>query len=297
MKIRQCRVCGEREHITYPCESGYVCKRCLDRGRKGRDVTTRAARSTRFGMEQQSVAKRCELHGDNKSAVTHHRQAHGYAAQADELWKPPDNVETVLGEVVPTKPGWVTDILKTPDAAALDASAHRLELLDRMGNDCTTLALDAAASANAENSLERMLCHQLAVVHKTALDITGKAVFEQDAIGKGTTPEPDGTPHGHVSARLARPSTAARWWRADHHRQTGHRHGWGAGRRRQRSDGREGFKMIAYPMHCAARCGAKTRQGHALSRHLRSAGRHDAGCTAASRLADRRFMGGTPRRM
>jgi hypothetical protein len=127
---------------------------------------------------------RCELHSDDRAAANHHHQAFELAERADALWKPPDNVETGMGEVVPAKPGRVADTLKTPDVVALDASAHRIELLDHMGNDCLALALDAAESAKAENSLERMLCHQLAVAHKAALDIIGKAVFDLDSLTK-----------------------------------------------------------------------------------------------------------------
>jgi hypothetical protein len=53
-----------------------------------------------------------------------------------------------------------------------------------MGNDCAAMALDAAASIEAENSLEKMLAHQLAVAHKTALEITDKATFMQDVVEK-----------------------------------------------------------------------------------------------------------------
>jgi hypothetical protein len=67
---------------------------------------------------------------------------------------------------------------------ALDASAHRIQLLDRLGNDCAALAIDAANSIRAENSLEKMLSHQLAVAHKSALECTAAAVFEANTLEK-----------------------------------------------------------------------------------------------------------------
>lgn len=85
-----------------------------------------------------------------------------------------------LGEAIPTKRSRLVETLKLPDMAALDASAHRLELLGRLGNDCAAMALDAAASIEAGNSLEKMLAHQLAVAHKTALQLTDKATFQRD---------------------------------------------------------------------------------------------------------------------
>jgi hypothetical protein len=115
------------------------------------------------------------------------RQAYELAEKADALWKsgePQSSIEVSMGEAAPQGSRWIADTLKLPDAVALDASAHRLELLELMGVDCVALGLDAATSANAENSLERMLCHQLAAAHKTALDIIAKAVFELDALSK-----------------------------------------------------------------------------------------------------------------
>ena len=50
-----------------------------------------------------------------------------------------------------------------------------------MGNDCAAMALDAAATIEAGNSLERMLAHQLAVTHKAAMTLTDKATFQPDA--------------------------------------------------------------------------------------------------------------------
>jgi hypothetical protein len=44
------------------------------------------------------------------------------------------------------------------------------------------LALDAANTIQAENSLERMLVHQLAVAHKTALEVLDKAFFLNDPL-------------------------------------------------------------------------------------------------------------------
>jgi hypothetical protein len=86
-----------------------------------------------------------------------------------------------LGEAVPAKRSRLVDTLEQPDVAALDASAHRLDLLGRMGNDAAAIALDAAVTIEARNSLEKMLAHQLAVAHKTALQLTDKGTFQHDA--------------------------------------------------------------------------------------------------------------------
>lgn len=181
----ECSLCGTREGTIHPCEGGHVCLSCLEYGRKGRDKTTKAMRALAYSMGQRSVAAQLREWGDDASAETHEGYADQYAGKTAELF----DLDTVpiiaLGEVVQARRSRLTDTLKLPDVAALDASAHRLVLLDRMGNDCAAMALDAAASIKAENSMEKMLAHQLAVAHKTALEITDKATFMQDVVEKG----------------------------------------------------------------------------------------------------------------
>ena len=42
------------------------------------------------------------------------------------------------------------------------------------------MALDAANSIQATNSLEQMLAHQLAAAHKVAMEQLGQAAYEQN---------------------------------------------------------------------------------------------------------------------
>jgi hypothetical protein len=135
-------------------------------------------------MGQRAVVAQLREWGDEASADTHESYADEYAGKVDALMQPAAIPLMALGEAVPAKRSRLVDTLKLPDVAALDASAHRLDLLGRMGNDCAAMALDAAASIEAENSLEKMLAHQLAVAHKTALEITDKATFMQDVVEK-----------------------------------------------------------------------------------------------------------------
>jgi hypothetical protein len=59
--------------------------------------------------------------------------------------------------------------LADPDAVAIDASEHRTSLLQRAG--VLSLGLDAARSTRASHSLEKMLAHQLAALHKATMDL------------------------------------------------------------------------------------------------------------------------------
>jgi hypothetical protein len=63
----------------------------------------------------------------------------------------------------------VRETLERPDAIALEASSRRLDLL--ADADVVSLGVDAAESINANDSLEKMLAHQLAGAHKYALKL------------------------------------------------------------------------------------------------------------------------------
>jgi hypothetical protein len=52
------------------------------------------------------------------------------------------------------------------------ASEHRVDLAASVGSGVAESAVDAAQSAQAENSLEKMLCHQMAAAHRAAMKLT-----------------------------------------------------------------------------------------------------------------------------
>lgn len=180
----ECALCGTKEGALHPCEGGYVCMPCLDRGRAGRDTTTRAMRAQAVAMTEQATAQMYRNAGAPERASSHDAGAETYATKSEMLFGKGVVPERVAGgEVVrPRAPttSLCINTLADPDVVALDASAHRLKLLDRMGTDCAAMALDVADSIRAENSLEKMLAHQLAVAHKAALEIVDKAAFQED---------------------------------------------------------------------------------------------------------------------
>ena len=78
----------------------------------------------------------------------------------------------VGGELVPSaaldeRSLALRDTVADPDYVAADASQGRLELLHATG--ALELGLDAADTVQAANSLERMLAHQQAVLHRSTL--------------------------------------------------------------------------------------------------------------------------------
>jgi hypothetical protein len=81
------------------------------------------------------------------------------------------NAPQVNGQVLPRPEEQpLYDTMAMPDLAAVEASLERSRLLLDFGIDAVAMALDASASIEATNSLEKMLAHQLAVTHKMAIE-------------------------------------------------------------------------------------------------------------------------------
>jgi hypothetical protein len=103
----------------------------------------------------QSVPAAWRWGGDGDAAAKHLGRADQCEQQADDQLQQTPLVEIALGEVGPTARLDIRDTLTTPDAAALDASEHRIDLLTRIGTNCAALVLDAANSIEAGNSGRR----------------------------------------------------------------------------------------------------------------------------------------------
>ena len=113
------------------------------------------------------------------------RDAGKLEAEAAEMLTPDVPAEVSLGEVIPPvapdgaarcRSISIRDTLQNPDQVARDASAERTDLLLRDSVDVTALAIDAADSIGAGNSLEKMLAHQMAASHKAAFEMMDKGL-------------------------------------------------------------------------------------------------------------------------
>ena len=83
-----------------------------------------------------------------------------------------DQIAQAKGEAPPPPDGKLLyDTMAIPDMIAVDAWKERSHLLLQYGGDVAAMAQDASASIKAENSLEKMLAHELAVVHKLAMEL------------------------------------------------------------------------------------------------------------------------------
>lgn len=103
---------------------------------------------------------------------------------ASDLMKPTSTPLVSCGEI--TRAGGenaparqIVDTLSNPDQAAIDASIARTDLLLSGSAEVVPLALDTAASVNAGNSLEKMLAHQLGLLHALVMR-TGNRALESE---------------------------------------------------------------------------------------------------------------------
>ncbi|WP_394887463.1 hypothetical protein ACG873_21570 [Mesorhizobium sp. AaZ16] len=76
-----------------------------------------------------------------------------------------------------------------PDYVAADASRNRLELASRAG--VLETALDAADTINAQNSLEKMLAHQMAAVHRSAMVLAAQSDRRLERLARSNLSYPD----------------------------------------------------------------------------------------------------------
>ena len=75
------------------------------------------------------------------------------------------------GEIVPADPE-LRDTVTNPDYVTLDASRDRLALANLAG--VLELALDASDTVAPKNSLEKMLVHQMAVLHRQMMKLAAR---------------------------------------------------------------------------------------------------------------------------
>ena len=97
-------------------------------------------------------------------------------AVADAMLRPSGELVAGAGEVVhiePTDPEVsrlvFADTIREPNMIGVDASEQRMQAAADAG--VLEAAVDAAESARAGNSLEKMLCHQMAAAHHTAMKL------------------------------------------------------------------------------------------------------------------------------
>jgi hypothetical protein len=92
------------------------------------------------------------------------------------------------------------DTLELPDAVAADASRMRLELADRAG--VLETALDAADTMEASNSFEKMLTHQLGLMHHLTMKMGAQAIRHIERLGQANLTHAEAQRISTEAARL-----------------------------------------------------------------------------------------------
>lgn len=133
---------------------------------------------------ERSLAVGFEASGKSDEAEIHFGAARHFAHKAQLTAACAAPTSTVLGEAVERENPVIAwrprNTLREPEQVALDASAERKELLLGPAIDVCALALDAADSIGAQDSLEKMLGHQLALAHKLSFQFANRAVDQRD---------------------------------------------------------------------------------------------------------------------
>jgi hypothetical protein len=97
---------------------------------------------------------------------------------AETLVKPPKELMQACGEAI--RPDFrlshIVDTLREPNMIGVVASEHRLDLAACVGSRVAESAVDAAQSVQAGNSLEKMLCHQMAAAHRAAMKLLASSL-------------------------------------------------------------------------------------------------------------------------
>ena len=174
-----CQQCGKAPQLgqsLLPSDK-WRCMACLANQIPGKDTISKSLHKT---LDYSEELRAAVTEPEESNAEGLRNQAEWSRIMSAELRKQAmaraRHVPQVNGEVLPRpeeQPLYNT--MAVPDLAAVEASLERSRLLLDYGIDAVAMALDASASIEAANSLEKMLAHQLAVAHKNAMEQIGRA--------------------------------------------------------------------------------------------------------------------------
>jgi hypothetical protein len=105
--------------------------------------------------------------------------------EAKSLLQPSKPLAHACGEALQSdfRLGHLVEIRQNPNMVSVIASEHRLDLAAGVGSRVPEAAVAAAESARAGNSLEKMLCHQMAAMHRAAMKLTARSLeFESQPV-------------------------------------------------------------------------------------------------------------------
>lgn len=178
---RACSICGTSTAPVFACDGGQVCETCAETTREGRDNTSRALKTMRTANERK-MERLTDQSDDHDQPAKHDYAIASGLLMCGDLNEVVAGVQLGSGgEVISQKSGGIINTLTEPTVAALEASNHRTELLTMLGTDIAAMALDAADTIGAGNSMEKMLAHQMAGLHDATMKMLHRAHLMQDS--------------------------------------------------------------------------------------------------------------------
>ncbi|MBC8318993.1 MAG: hypothetical protein H8E41_13935 [Desulfobulbaceae bacterium] len=142
--------------------------------------------------QKRQDAQAAEEKGDMRQASLDLKEAKRLQDEADIYLESEQRAEIAVGnEALPQQTTGIEGhqafclraTLNNPSQINLDASQRRMELADNA--NVLPLALDMAETVDAENSIEKAICHQMAMLHDMSMKVAKEAMEEHDTVEKG----------------------------------------------------------------------------------------------------------------
>lgn len=181
-----CQQCGKPPHLGQSLWPGnqWLCTACMEQALPGKDTLSKSMNQMIDYADH--LKEGFALEADGKPAEGSRNRAEWAKMMAAEIRK--QGTARVKGPVQPNGEAvppstdkFLHDVLTTPDLPAVEATIDRNRLLLHDGLDVAAMAVDAALSIQASNSLEKMLAHQLAAAHKQAMELMGVVSCQPNA--------------------------------------------------------------------------------------------------------------------
>ena len=181
-----CQQCGKPPHLgqfLWPGDQ-WLCTACMEQALPGKNALSKSMNQMIDYADH--LKEGFALEAEGKPAEESRNRAEWAKMMAAEIRKQATARTKDLvqpnGEVVPTSSDKFShDMLTTPDLPAVEATLDRNRLLLQDGFDVAAMAVDAALSIQASNSLEKMLAHQLAATHRQIMELMGVVACQPNA--------------------------------------------------------------------------------------------------------------------
>jgi hypothetical protein len=167
------------------------CFSCLEKSLPGEDCTSKSMnKMLEYGKESRDAF---DLESEGQNAEKPRNRAEWAKAIAGEIvrkWEARSTeVRLANGEAIPEDAQkFLHDTLTVPDLASVEASFERTQLLVQQGHGVAAMGVDASATIQAKNSLEKMMAHQLAAVHRVVMDHLAFVPSPYDVAAQAETP-------------------------------------------------------------------------------------------------------------